>query len=403
MTRFFVLAKYVVIAVGLSAVLYLVLDHRKSRTKILVVHSYGADMPWVNSIDAGIDRAVENWSGGRNTPEIRRHYMNLLNQDNCNFYRNAASDVKIAISFFAPSYLIIVDDLGQSLVGFNQIRLIDEATRPAMAEAITRSVAKGRCELPQTDVTAYFGLDTPQTDFPVDVIFAGVNGDESAYGYDRAVNVTGIRENKNYEALFDTLTVLAASYEGDVAGVQMLNDGSVTGQSENAELRKYRDSHPNAPFAIADPIAAGNLAAWQQTVRAANDANQMLLIANYKKVRGADGDAVPADALIGWTEQNAKLPVLGANTDFVADGGLMTVATSGIEQGEVAMGMVLSQMEGGTTPDVRNAQQYLLGMNQTLVRKRALEIPSIYEAFSRQIGTFVEVQTKVQIVSGGDE
>ncbi|PUB18499.1 hypothetical protein [Yoonia sediminilitoris] len=414
MNRFFVFAKYLVIAIGVGAVLYLVLDHKSSRIKILVVHSYGADMPWVNSIDAGIDRAVNDWSGGKSKLEVRRHYMNLLGQNNCNFYRNAASDVRIAISFFAPSYVIIVDDLGQTLVGFNQLRLTDETERRALAETLTRNVAKGRCDLPEENVTAYFGLDTPQREHPVEIVFAGINGDETVYGYGRAENVQGIRENKNYDALFETIGILAESYlavsdDGEVAGIQMLNDGSVTGQSENTQMRRYRENNPDAIYPISDPLAAGNLAAWQESVRAANAANQMLLIANYKQVRGVDGNPVPAEELIAWTEQMAKLPVLGANTDFVADGGLMTVATSGIEQGVVAMNKVLALISGDDGPEecrtreVCTARQYLLGMNQTLVRKRNLSIPSIYEAFSREIGTFIGVQSKVQIADEGIE
>ncbi|WP_341368114.1 hypothetical protein [Yoonia sp. BS5-3] len=390
MKSFFAAAKYVVIAGLLLVVARLVMSQNSEQTKILIVHSYNVDLAWVNDIDGGIRRALED------APikiAARTHYMNLRNHPDCNYYKNAAADVRFTIDDWQPEAVILVDDLAQALVGFDQLRLRPETDRNAIAIALNEWLAGDRCETPDL---SFFHLDDPQAGHIPEVIFAGVNGGVARYGYEDADNVSGIFERKNYAALIETLQSLSTAYAGDVAGIMMLNDASPTGQTENANYV----AQDWAPFEAASPVAASTLVRWKESVAEANARDLMLLIANYQNVRDTDGQLVPPDFLIQWTEANAKLPVLGVNTRFVADGGMMTVAIAGSEQGSVAMELAIAALTGGTARPQRDAQQFLIGMNQSLVRKRNLALPAIYEAFSREIGTFVDVLEQLYVVQG---
>ena len=76
---------------------------------------------------------------------------------------------------------------------------------------------------------------------------------------------------------------------------------------------------------------------------------------------------------------------------------MITLAISGIEQGEVSIGMLKHYLDTGKLPPQVEARQFLIGLNQSLIRKRELKMPQIYEAFSREIGSFQgvsEVQYK---------
>lgn len=394
MKSFFVIGKYIVIAAILVVLARLVLSHQQEQTRVLVVHSYNIDLAWVNDVDDGINRALAD--AGRTTAlNVRRHYMDLRNHPDCNFYKNAASDVRFTIDDWKPEVLILVDDLAQALVGFDQLDLKSGTDRAALAAELNRFLAGDICDPPDL---SFFGLDNPASDPAVKVVFAGVNGGVARYGYDQADNVSGIFEHKNYEALIQTLQALAAGYDGPVNGVMMLNDTSETGYTESAQ---YRDQDWS-PFAAHPPVNARTFADWQAAVETANAEGLLLLIANYQNVIGEGGALVAPEELIRWTERNARLPVLGANTRFVADGGLMTVAIAGSEQGEVAMRLAMDVLSGNPAGARVEAKQFLIGMNQSLVRKRDLKLPDIYEAFSREIGTFVESLDDLYIVEGGN-
>ncbi len=391
MRSFFAVAKYLVIALLLLVVARLVASQNSEQTKILVVHSYNIDLAWVNDIDGGIRRALED------TPlkiNARTYYMNLRNHPDCNFYKNAAADVRFTIEDWQPDAVILVDDLAQALVGFDQLRLASGADRTAIANVLNGWLAGDRCATPDL---SFFHLDDPEKGHIPEIVFAGVNGGVERYGYNHADNVSGIYERKNYAALIETLISLRDAYTGEVAGIMMLNDASPTGQTENLNyaLEDW------GPFEAVPPVSAITLEDWEAAVADANARNLMLLIANYQNVRDADGHLVAPDFLIAWTEANAKLPVLGVNTRFVADGGMMTVAIAGSEQGTVAMELAIASLADPPVREQRDAKQFLIGMNQSLVRKRDLELPTIYEAFSREIGTFVEIIEQLYVVQGG--
>ncbi len=396
MKQFFAVAKYVVIAALLVVVGRLVLTQNNEQAKILVVHSYNNDLAWVNDVDGGIRRAIAaaQASDGPRL-NVRTHYMNLRNHPDCNFYKNAAAEVRFTLDDWKPEVIILVDDLAQALVGFNQLELDESADRYALAQDLNDWISGGRCATPALD---FFGLDDPGKAPLPELVFAGVNGSVAHYGYDQARNVSGIFERKNYAALIETLVSLEQAYPGDVAGIMMLNDASPTAITENQNYR----AEDWAPFAAAPPVNAASIAEWEDAVTLANERNLMLLIANYQNVSDANGQPVAAEDLIAWTELNAKLPVLGVNTRFVADGGMMTVAIAGSEQGEVAMELALATLDGATDRPQRDAKQFLIGMNQSLVRKRGLVLPAVYEAFSREIGSFVPVVAQLYVVQDGD-
>lgn len=386
------LAKYLVIVTLLVVVARLVVSHKAEQTKILVVHSYSTDLAWVNDVDGGIRRALETAADQRdNGLNVRTHYMNLRNHPDCNYYKNATAEVRFTLDDWKPEVIVLVDDLAQALVGFNQLQLDPAADRAGMADALNAWLAGDRCPTPSLD---FFGLDQPATaPFP-EVVFAGVNGGVTLYGYERADNVSGIYERKNYAALIETLKSLAAAYQGPMNGIMMLNDASATGVTENTNYLQQDWT----PFNAYPPARARSFAQWQQAVADANAQDLMLLIANYQNVMDENGQTVDPETLIQWTERNAKLPVLGVNTRFVADGGMMTVAIAGSEQGEMAMNLALAVLDGDTTRPQVDAKQFLIGMNQSLVRKRDLELPSVYEAFSREIGTFIEATEQLYVV-----
>ena len=365
---------------------YQVYLHHRATRKVLVIHSYNTDLPWVGDVDQGIDRAL---AGRAARVQVRRHYMNLLNRPDCHHFHLAAEDARLAIEDWKPDAVVLVDDLAQALVGFPNLRWQAGAPIAEVREGIVAQLTDQRCP---GQGAAFFGLDKPASPDKLRALFfAGVNGDVERYGYHLAAQVSGIFEHKNYAALAETLNAVNDASPNKAVAVQLLNDASPTALSENP---RYAAARWGALQWLA-PRNVQTFAQWQAVVREASARHAMLLIANYQNLRDARGRLVPADEVIAWTERYSLHPAIGAGTNFVADGGLMTLAISGTEQGQVAMGMVLQFLASGQMPPTRTAQQFLVGLNPALVRKRQLQLPAVYEAFAREVGRFMEVSEHV--------
>lgn len=383
LSRFLQILFMLLVLAGIAWKLY---EHNREQKKVLVIHSYNTDAPWVNDVDSGIDRALGKMS---NSVQARRHYMNLLNHPDCNFYHLAAADARLAIEDWKPDVIVLVDDLAQALIGFQNLQWKQGADIEGVRKRIVDQLTDKRC--PKQDAK-FFGLDQLNTaDKKPAIFFAGVNGDVIRYGYDQATNVSGIFEHKNFQALTETLNTVNAAAPEHAEAVQLLNDYSATALSENL---LYAQNNW-APLKWLPPRNATTFEEWQSVVRFASNAGAMLLIANYQNLVDAQGRIVPARDVIAWTERNSRYPAVGAATNFVSDGGMITVAISGTEQGEVVMQLVDHYLENGELLPQREAHQFLVGLNQPLVRKRQLQLPGIYEAFSREIGRFIEVSENI--------
>jgi hypothetical protein len=290
--------------------------------------------------------------------------MNLLNHPDCSYLRVAAQEAQEAIDDWQPQALVLVDDLAQALVGVSHLRTPSDAILAGPRDAIDQLTA-GRCE----------GLRPPVPSFVVQAVFyAGVNGRGADYGYDRAANVTGVLEHKNLPALAALFKQVNDAAPSPAVAVQLLNDRSSAALAEG-------DQHVGehwSPLRWLEPASAGTFAEWQQHVLAASRRGAMLLIANYQNLRDDEGRIVPADTVVTWTERHSVYPAVGAATSFVSDGGLVTAAMSGVEQGDAVARMALHYLRSGELLPAQSAHRLLIGLNRTLVRKRHLEAAPLY-------------------------
>jgi hypothetical protein len=373
------------ISIFVLTVIIVVIVHQREKQRIFVVHSYNTDLAWVNEVDEGIDRYFKK---NPTNAIIRRHYMNLKNHPDCHFYRTSAEDVRLAIQEWKPHVLIIIDDLAQALVGTKYLRFKSGADTSEFFKKIAQVINNKMC--PEFDAT-WFGLNEIRASPEPVIVFAGVNGNVDQYQYPYAKNVTGVFEKKNYQALLETInTIHNASTKDTFSGIQMLNEASATTTSEE----RFFNDFSWQGFTWHTPAQVKTFDEWKTCVEKANREGSLLLIANYLQIHVSENspDLVPGKEIISWTEDNAVYPVLGASTAFVADGGMMTVGIAGTEQGEIAA-FLTDQILKGTPVSMlpyHDAKQFIIGLNKSLVKKRSLKLPLIYEAFSRQSNNFEE-------------
>lgn len=328
-----VLASIFVVATIATAVV-----HNLHKPKVLVLQSYGPDYAWTRDVDRGLRRGLEQ----NGHYSLRWHYMDLKRHPWPEAKERAGIQVRSVIDKWQPDLVIAIDDDAQQFAARHYVNRPD-----------------------------------------IKIVFAGVNGNVDAYGYEGASNVTGILERLPLQALKDALLE---------ASPQRRKPWRMVEICDNSETVR-RDHQFVAAFDWKPVIYTGaHLVAtfpeWQKAVLAADQEADLILTTNYRQLRRSEEDRtlVPPREVIAWTMANTTLPVIGVNGFFVEDGGMLAIATSPFEQGEVAAAQAREILERGRLPSLiphARSHQFVVLMRPGPMERFGLHLPEIYEAFAR--------------------
>lgn len=327
---------------------------KQEKPRILVIQSGGGDTLWTRSLEEGITRILVP----RTAMVIRHHAMNLNESPDPTLPQTATSIALQMVKDWSPDIVMLFDDPAQKLVG-------------------TRL------------------LNHPH----IRIVYGGVNGRPEDYGYDKAPNVTGVLERKPLAALRDALVFIARARGfnlDDKAAARprllWLTDSSDSASADFSDV----DHFDWEPLEWLPPRRVDNFPAWQITVEAAHQEADLLLVTDYSQLRtepGSDRYVTPPALIMRWTEDHARIPVVGGSTGIAADGGMLGIAASGIAQGERAARKALALIRGEKKPDDMPPEiprNLAVGMRKAQAIRRHLAFPALYEAFARQTEGFYE-------------
>lgn len=316
-----------------------------TQPRILIIHSYDTDYAWTRDIDAGIRRAI----GSNLRYKIDWHYMDTKVHPDRDFKRKAGALARRAIESINPDLIIAVDDDAQ------QYAVKEYANHPKIR-----------------------------------IIFAGINGSVEAYGYQKAANVTGIYERKPILDLSRALADMRGR-DGSSLGTRIAHIGDSS--DSVVQDKKEIDAFDWKPFQLVSSTLVTDFDEWKRAVRQAGAKADFILLSNYQAVfrPGKDQGLVPAAELIKWTEENSTVPVVGLGGFMVEEGGMFAIGASGFEQGDTVAHMAMTILDKGEIP--RNIpevmpRQSLVYMRESLLAKRGITLPPLYEAFSRASNNF---------------
>lgn len=318
-----------------------------SKPRVLILQSYDKDYSWVRDINIGLKRVLDP----RRDFSVRWHYLDTKRHPTPEFMTKAGSTARRMINEAPPDVIIAVDDDAQQYV-------------------------------------ARYYLNHPT----IKIVFAGVNNEPEAYGFDRAGNVTGILERLPLAALKESLLIAAQRNNlKSPLRIQFIGDRSESVQGNEKYFRKY----DWAPLQVLDSKLVKTFPEWQQAVLESAGKVDFLINANYRKLMrsATDHRLVPASELIAWTESNSPVPVIGTNGFFVEDGGMLAIGTSPYEQGEVAAKLAVQILDRGTPPKQLPflvTRQFIVAMRETAIRNRHFDMPQVYEASARAGNKYIE-------------
>jgi len=339
-----------VVVIIITAIIF-----NSQKPRVMILHSYQKDYAWTRDINVGFERVLKTWVGY----SVTWHYMDTKKHNDKDWLTRAGIIARRAIDKTDPQVLIAVDDFAQSLA-------------------------------------AKYYVNKPG----IQIVFAGVNGSVEPYGYIGADNVTGIFEHKQLKPVKETVLALEAR-KRTLAGMENGDKGApklLYLMDPSASIKRgkpFIDNYNWEPVHYSGAVIADNYSHWKQLVLGKGKEVDYILISNYRKLPRSDTDERFMDPkeVMTWTEAHSMVPVIGINVFNVEDGAMLSVGVSPYEQGEVAAKLaeklIKEEIKAQEIPFQKN-KMYIIAMNESLLNKRDLSLPSIYEAFGRATENFIE-------------
>ena len=347
----------VLMAVFIIGALVAFIGTNLAKPRVLVLHSYDLDYTWVRDVNVGLNRVL------RGKPyNVRWHYMDTKRNPSNEFRERAGLLARRIIGDWKPDLIIAVDDDAQKYAAM------------------------------------YYALDENEfkkAEHKTQIVFVGLNGESKPYGYDHAVNTTGIYERKQWSAVKNLIEQAVRPKVPADRPVRIAYVGDTSGSVK--EDTKFLESFDWAPFKLTRSKLVGTLDEWKAEVTRANAEADVLITTNYRRLQESAADpkrmADPAE-VVKWTEDNtSKIPVIGTNGFYVEDGGMIALATSPFEQGDVGARMAVDILEKKRDPKsipTQSTQEFIVYMRADRVRQNSFPVPRVYESFSRAMNNYYE-------------
>ena len=328
-----------------------------SKPRVLILHSYDLDYTWVRDVNVGLNRVL------RGKPyNVRWHYMDTKRNPGNEFRERAGLLARRIIDDWQPDLIIAVDDDAQKYAVMHYA--LDERTV---------KTAKHKTQ----------------------IVFVGLNGESKPYGYDTAVNATGIFERKQWTAVKNLIDQAVRPRVPADRPVRIAYVGDTSGSVK--EDTKFLDAFDWAPFKLTRSKLVTTYDEWKAEVQRANQEADVLITTNYRRIQETATDTrrmVEPAEIVKWTEDNTpKIPIIGTNGFYVEDGGMIALATSPFEQGDIGARMAVDILDKKRDPKsipVQYTQEFIVYMRADRVRQNNFPVPRVYESFARAMNNYYE-------------
>ncbi len=369
----------------------------KSQDHILVIHSASPDSNRASEIQRGMEMYRKNFPEFANTILVENYYLDMDKpvRQKCEIYLTEIQNTKKIIEDKKPDLVVLSGDMAQRLIG---VRLVtpQSSNRNYLKNNANWLAENGNCA-DERDIKDRLAREiTPIVlDYKLKIVFMSVTiEDVKVYGYYENENMAGIYERLYVPAVKEVFQDLydAVSEEryGKPANIVVVGDSS-DAATQSAQLLKAELSRRDA-FDV--PLKWGGIKEgpawekWRQIILDANEKNSMIFVAGYNDLIS---DELSGEDIVKWTEACAKFPALGGTESFIADGGMLSVTVSNQEQGAAALNFARQLLDKERPPEnvpFKQSEQFIIGMNKSLLEKRQIILPVIYESFSRETDNY---------------
>lgn len=306
---------------------------RLHKPRILVIHSYHPQMPWVQSLNLGISTVFSH----KAYISLRYFYMDSKHNNTPRYLRHMQLSILNSIRNYKPDVVLTFDPDAQAVIA----NLLNKGLQDR-------------------------------------IIFAGITSDRRWELFHKLPNVTGISETVPVAAIREILSLVFRERR------------KIYYLSDNSSAAKYLDKdilQQNwGSYQIVAHKRVSTVKAWKKAVLDAQQRADILLISVYHSLR--DGKQwVKKKPLVRWMNTHTTIPVVGLYESFVADGGWLSIAISSMEQGITAAKIAYKLVENKediTAFPLQKGKAFSLFINKKQLKKHFsdAQIPMILDAFS---------------------
>jgi ABC-type uncharacterized transport system substrate-binding protein len=295
-------------------------DH-PTQKKILLIHSYHPEYPWVAGITRGVQKVLQD-----KDILLEIHYMDTKRNTSQEFKVQAGQKARELIDSWKPDVVIAADDNAQLFVTQHYV-----GKKP------------------------YF-------------VFCGVNADPAEYGFP-APNVTGVIERPQFTASVELLKQITPN----IRKLAVISDNDPTSVGTLNFMQQERPATKILGYNV-----IGDFETWKERVRGYNIDADALCIYMYHTIKEKGNQAsLPPRQVMDWTIETSTIPTVGMFEFAIEDGVLCGVVESAEEHGLEAAQMALALIDGAAIESlpIKKANIGLRMVNLKTARKLGIQIP----------------------------
>ncbi len=265
--------------------------HSLSGRRILLIHSYHPEYPWVDTITQGVRSALSGTG-----VELNIFYMDTKRHTDEAWKMDAGERARAEVEKYRPAVVLAADDDAQNYFA-----------------------------------KSYVGSTLP-------IVFAGVDADPTKYGYP-AANVTGVIERPHFRE-----SLALAQRLRPIRRIAVLSCNDSTSIVALGFMKQEQ-----LDVEVAEWLLVDDFEQWKAAVARFNDAVDALVVRSYQAVKiPGSAENVPPKQVAEWTAQNATIPTIAFHDFEIRDGLLVGVVKSGQEYGRQMTEYALQIMAGAT-------------------------------------------------------
>jgi len=263
----------------------------ENKKKILLIHSYHPEYPWVAEITEGVKNALKD-----ENVELRIFYMDTKRRTSDEWKVNAGQNARREIDVWEPDAVITADDNAQIFVA------------------------------------QYYCGRSPF------FVFCGLNGDPAEYCMP-CTNITGIIERPHYEESLK----YASTFVKNIRKIAVLSDTCTTSRGALDYMSRIDLGQKVLGYHLIDDFEV-----WKERSEEYNmdaDAICVYMYHTLKELPSNDESMYPP-AVMKWSVENLDIPIIGFFDFAIEDGALCGVVESGQEHGYKSAKIALALVKG---------------------------------------------------------
>ena len=307
------------------------------KPRILVLHSLGAETPWVRGVDRGLRRVLET---NRNPVTVEWHHLGLDDKRPGQGMMRALAAARRTIQSLDPHLVIAIDDEANAFVARDFSR------------------AGGRR-----------------------ILYVSIDRDPLAYGYHGDRQISGIAERL---PLVPVMELVRWVRPDQSLRIQALGGTSETTRGGMVQVRDFNW----APHRFEEALHVRDFEELQAAVQRVETG--ILLVLDCPPLPRRAGGWASAREVVEEIQRNSNALPIGLSLDFVELGGDIAFVAPPEANGSLAMTMALEWVQDlspdATPPPARTMSHFDLALRPSRLRIRGVEIPQIYVEAARTSG-----------------